>query len=80
MARRTTQLVAGARALRTYLTKNGLSIQRFCAIHDLDRIAVQRTLKGERSKRVTVNFALAIERATDGAVSCAMWAADTAAA
>jgi hypothetical protein len=67
----------GARQLREYLSAAGLSIPDFCEAHGLDRIQVQRHLKGERGKRVTVDFAESIERATGGAIRWDSWRSET---
>lgn len=63
----------GARLLREYLTLTGQSVQGFCKKHELDRIQVLRVLKGKYGKRVSVDFAEAIERATSGAVPWRAW-------
>jgi hypothetical protein len=62
----------GARALRRYLDSVGKSVPVFCEETGLDRIRVQRYLKGER-KRATVDFAKAIQDATGGAVPWDSW-------
>jgi len=62
----------GAALLRRYLTRRDLSLYAFCQLHALDRIAMARLIKGER-KRVSVDVAHAIERATEGAVPMAAW-------
>lgn len=62
----------GAVELRRYLDGRGESVPRFCETHGLDRIQVQRMLLGQR-ERVSVDFALAIEKATDGVVTVASW-------
>jgi len=58
----------GGRLLRAHLRMLGISVPDFCEKHGLDRIQVQRVLNGERYKRITVEFAHAIERASDGAI------------
>lgn len=68
---------AGARALARYLRSQSLSISRFSEQNGLDRIQVQRAIKGE-SCRYSVDFALRIERATRGAVRIPLWASETA--
>lgn len=68
----------GARRLRAYLNSNKISITAFCALHGLDRIQVQRALNGERWKRITVDFAHAIHRATNGKVPLSKWQSKTA--
>lgn len=66
----------GARALRRYLCGADLSVPRFCDAHGLDRITVQRALNGER-RRITVDLAYAIEKATSGAVPYHLWRQET---
>lgn len=68
----------GARLLRAYLNANKISITAFCMRNGLDRIQVQRALNGERWKRITVDFAHAIHRATNGKVPLAKWQSKTA--
>jgi hypothetical protein len=62
------RITEGGRDLRRYLTEFGLSVPDFCQKHGLDRIRVQRVLNGERYKRISVEFAHSIERATDGRI------------
>lgn len=50
------------------------SVTRFCSERSLDRVQVLRTLKGQRGRRASVDFALSIERATGGDVPVALWA------
>lgn len=73
----------GARLLRAYIDGgNGApkrsTVPAFCDEHGLNRITVQRYLNGERT-RVTVNFAAAIETATNGAVPIKAWLSPAAA-
>jgi len=63
----------GAKDLRVWLDKHGVSVPTFCEQHDLDRIEVQRCMNGER-QRIAVNFAKAIEDATGGDVKIVRWA------
>lgn len=63
----------GALDLRAWLEARGLSITRFCEENDLDRIEVQRHLRGLRD-RVSVDFAVDIRDATKGAVKVDRWA------
>lgn len=63
----------GARLLREHLTLTGQSVQGFCKKHELDRIQVLRVLKGKYGKRVSVDFAEAIEKATGGVVPWRAW-------
>lgn len=67
----------GAAELRAYLTEIDETVPEFCDKHRLDRIQVQRVLKGERT-RISVDFADAIERATDGRVNWRRWLLRTA--
>ena len=55
----------GANDLRAWLEARGLSITRFCEEHELDRIEVQRHLRGLRD-RVSVDFAVSVRDATKG--------------
>jgi hypothetical protein len=72
------RITDGGRDLRAYLTEHKISVPDFCEKHGLDRIQVQRVLNGDRWKRVTVEFAHAIELATDGAITYAQFLPDTA--
>src|SRR6478672_3110459 len=71
------QLTEGARLLRPWLRARGLNIPSFCEAKGLDRIQLQRAMRGAQ-KRFSVDFALAIFRATDGAVPLEAWASETA--
>lgn len=66
----------GARLLREHVAKLGTTVTRFCEDHGIDRFVALPALNGKR-KRVSVDFALAIERATDGAVPMASWATES---
>lgn len=72
------RITAGGRELRAYITELGVSVPDFCERHGLDRIQVQRVLNGERYKRISVEFADAIERATDGRVVYRLFLPSTA--
>jgi transcriptional regulator with XRE-family HTH domain len=65
----------GAKRLQRYLAKKKLSISAFCDETGLDRIQISRLLRGFRGAghKITVRFAFAIERATDGAVPMKAW-------
>lgn len=65
----------GATLLQRYLQSRGISLYAFCRDNRLDRIALSRLLKGER-KRVSVDIALRVQRATGGAVPVASWASE----
>lgn len=66
----------GARALRQWLREQGMSLCAFCERNRLDRVNTQKAVNGER-RRVTVDFALSIEKATGGAVPVELWASET---
>jgi len=72
------RVTEGARKLRAWLRENEVSVPDFCDQHGLDRIQVQRVLNGERWRRITVDFACAIEVATRGRVSWRAWLSKTA--
>jgi hypothetical protein len=65
---------AGGRALRAYLRAHGnMSVPDFCEKHGIDRIRVQKAMNGG-IRRVAVDLACAIEKATGGAVRVSLWA------
>jgi hypothetical protein len=72
------RITDGARDLRAFLNANSLSVPVFCERHRLDRIQVQRVLKGERWRRISVDFAFAIQKATGGHVRWDRWLSSTA--
>lgn len=51
----------------------------WCERHGLDRIQVQRVVNGERWQRISVDFAHAIDRATEGNVRYEHFLSNTAA-
>jgi len=55
-----------------YLERIGLTQTQFCERHQLDRIAVQRAVNGDR-KRISVDFACAMEDATGGEIPVRLW-------
>ena len=71
-------LCEGARLLRAHIDERyGKSVQRFAnerltGVRGADRVRVLRALNGE-SKRFSVNFAMAIERATAGKIPASAW-------
>jgi hypothetical protein len=71
------RITDGARDLRAYLTEQRLSVPAFCERHGFDRIQVQRVLLGQRWRRITVDFAHAIEVATNGRISWQRWLSRT---
>jgi hypothetical protein len=66
----------GARLLRNHLRKTGQSVPVFCERHKLDRIQVQRYLRGER-RYAPVDFAYEIQTATGGDVPWYTWRSST---
>lgn len=70
IVRPTTQ---GALALDEYLRKAGRSLHAFCEAHGLDYAQAHRNMSGARGKRVSVDFAAAIEAATDGSIPARLW-------
>lgn len=62
----------GAELLRAFLRRTGQSVPKFCEANDIDRILCQRAMNGDR-KRISVDFALAIQRATGGDVPVDAW-------
>ena len=72
------RITDGGRDLRAFLTEHKISVPDFCEKHGLDRIQVQRVLNGERWKRVTVDFAHSIDRATGGRISYTRFLPETA--
>lgn len=62
------RITAGGRDLRAYVNSIGQSVPDFCEENGLDRIQVQLVMNGVRWRRITVDFAQAIERATKGKV------------
>jgi len=62
----------GVGLLTKYLTREGLSITQFCEHHDLDRIQIQRLLKGVR-RRISVTMAKDLQVATNGTVPWDSW-------
>ena len=67
----------GARDLRAYLDRLGLSVPKFCEANKIERISVQRALNGER-RRFSVDFAYEIQVATEGEVQWSRWHSSTA--
>lgn len=60
-----------ARLLK-YIRDTGVTIPGFCAQHRLDRHKLQNVIKGG-VKRIDVDFALAVQRATDGTIAVEDW-------
>lgn len=68
------ELSEGSRLLIEFLRARGETLNAFCKRKDLDYSQIHRLRAGKRGERMSVNLALAIERATDGAVPMASWA------
>jgi hypothetical protein len=64
----------GARLLRKFLDARRLSIPKFADAHGVNRLVLQKLMNGA-VKRVSVDVAYAIERATDGGVPMESWRA-----
>lgn len=72
----TTATPRGVALLAEYLQREGLTHEEFAdrdASGRLDRPLIGRLLSGERAKRVSVNLAAAIERASRGFVPVEAW-------
>lgn len=63
---------AGPKKLFDHIRGLDISIPDFCEKHGLFRQKVEKAIKGDL-KRIDVDFALAIQRATDGAVTVPDW-------
>lgn len=72
------RITDGGRELRAYVTELGISVPDFCDANGLDRIQVQRVMNGERWKRISVDFAAAIEDATKGRITWKAFRSKTA--
>ncbi len=72
------RITEGGRELRAYITEIGSSVPDFCEAHGLDRIQVQRVLNGERWKRISVDFAESIHRASKGRIDWRKFRSKTA--
>jgi len=70
-------LTEGAKLLRAHITLSGLSIPDWCDKHAVPRITLQRVVNGDRL-RISVDFAIAVEKATGGAVPVRAWASTKA--
>lgn len=69
---RTTAVPLGAVLLAAAIKRRGLTPHGFAVAHDLCRIRLAKTLKGEL-RRVSVDFALDIEAITENEVPVAAW-------
>jgi hypothetical protein len=65
-------------ALLKHIRDNYGSVPAFCQAKGLDRIRVQKAIRG-KPKKFDVEFAFALEKATGGAVPAALWANRSAA-
>ena len=70
-------LTEGAKLLRAHITLSGLNIPDWCDKHGVERITLQRVVNGDRL-RISVDFALTIEKVTRGAVPVSAWASTKA--
>ncbi len=67
--------IPGAQQLLAYIRERHGSIPAFCERHSLDRFKVARAINGEILK-IDVDFAVAVQLATDGAVPAKSWRTD----
>lgn len=65
-------LTKGGARLRAYLDRNGLTVPEFCDRHGVDRFRLQKAMNG-KARKVYVDLALGVERATDGEVPVPVW-------
>lgn len=72
------KVTQGGRELRAYVDELGMSVPDFCDVHGLDRIQVQRVMNGDRWKRISVDFAFSIDKATKGRVPWTSFLSKTA--
>jgi hypothetical protein len=68
-----TPTTAGPAALQAYLEAEGINLNQFCNRSGLDYPQVHRLINGVRGKRVSVDFAAAVEDATGGRVPARLW-------
>jgi hypothetical protein len=67
----------GARRLLRYLSKQRITLHKFCQLHGIERIKAMRAVRGMAPKRISVDFANSIQVATDGLVRVELWSSDT---
>ena len=72
------RITNGARELRAYLDRIGMNVPDWSEKHGFGRVRIQRLLTGERWQRISVDFAFAIERATQGNVRWSDFLSETA--
>lgn len=66
----------GSVLLRQHIDTAGTSIPAFALAAGIDRTQLQRLIEGSGAKRVSVQTATRIERASKGAVPVSAWATD----
>lgn len=67
------------KALLKHIRDKYGTVPAFCEAKGLDRIRVQKAIRG-KPKKFDVEFAFALERATDGDVPARLWAGEGRAA
>lgn len=67
----------GAQELDEYLRSTGQTLHAFCEIHRIDYAQAHRNMSGARGKRISVDFAAAIEAATGGHIPAGRWCQGT---
>lgn len=66
----------GSVLLRQHIDSAGTSIPAFALAAGIDRTQLQRLIEGSGAKRVSVQTATRIERASKGAVPVSAWATE----
>lgn len=72
------RITAAVTRLRAYLRRNKIPQTRFAEANGICRIQLQRVMRGERWKQISVNWAYDIWKATDGFVDMELWRSATA--
>lgn len=70
-------LTLGARKLRRLMKMHRISAQQFGSIAGVNRITLHNALNGA-TRLISVDFALAVRRASKGAIKAEDWASETA--
>lgn len=60
--------------LRAWLADHGMSVDAFAVVAGIDRATVYSYLSERSKRRPSIDSAVAIERATQGAVPASSWA------
>ena len=77
----TKRVTEGGRRLGLWVERHYKgNLSAFSRKHGLDRATVHRAIHGDRWGRIPVDFALAVQVATKGAVRVVHWSSETAVA